>query len=269
MFSGDRNDRPALVVLALLIASIVLVSFMGLYARHEANYQVGCYAPTEVNESGQQQYEPVCPEDHLIFGDGAAQWVMAIFALVATGVSWRALVLIRRTFIETERTAEAAVEANKIARETTTRQLRAYVGVRRVDVVTFGIGQNTRIEAVFVNAGQTPAKRVKLSFLTIGVRSLAGAKFPIGKFRSEDWRVGYIEIGPGETYTAACTGAIPLDEEAKWMFTNKKYFIIVGALLRYEDVFGKRHRLIMRGNLSFFPDGRPFIDASAMNNRSD
>lgn len=269
MSASSRDDRAALVVLALLVAAIVIIALCGLYARHEAVHPIDCFTLAHVNGEEAQEDDVICPDDHIFFGDGWAQWIMATFAIVATGVSWRALFLLRETFKETKRTADAATTANLINQDATIRQLRAYVGVRRVDVVIFGVGKNTRIEAVFVNSGQTPAKRIRLMFLTVGAASLAEAKFPIGRFKDEDLRVGYFELGPGETYTAACTGAIALDVEAHQAFTDKEYFIVVGALLQYEDVFGKKHRVIMRGHLSFFPDGKPFIDASNVNNRGD
>ena len=166
MFGSDRGDRPALIVLGLLVAALLVVSFVGLYARHEANYQVGCYAPTEVNESGQKQYEPVCPEDYLLFGDGAAQWVMALFAMVATGASLVGIVLLRRTFEETRNTALEAASANKLARESLAADQRPWLKLSNISAARIDWDPNGTLavvaSAIPFNFGKTPALRVEM-----------------------------------------------------------------------------------------------------------
>ncbi|WDR00767.1 hypothetical protein PSC71_08465 [Devosia sp. J2-20] len=193
MSSSYRDDRPALIILGFLVGAIILVSLIGLYARHEANYQVGCYTSSDVNEQGVEQRSTICPDDFLYFGDGLAQWIMSLFAIVATGASLYGIRLLRDTFKETERTATAAIESNEIARDTAERQLRAYISVREVRVAVFGVGKNTRIEAVFVNTGQTPAKRIQLSLLTVGGSDPEKAFFRKGSFVTSD----RMELGPG------------------------------------------------------------------------
>lgn len=59
--------------------------------------------------------------------DTLAQWIMALFGVIATGVSLFAVIVVRDTLNETRRTTEAALEANAITR----RANRPWVTLRR------------------------------------------------------------------------------------------------------------------------------------------
>lgn len=163
MSSSDRGGQSALVVLALLVASIILVAFLGLYARHEANYQVGCY-----NQKGLAQHSTVCPDDFLYFGDGLAQWVMSVFAVVATAVSIAGLIWIRQTLIATQITAKAAVDAAEMARAAVGSE-RAWMTVSSINMADLHSStidhvyyeRGYGVQLVWRNDGRSPAIRTK------------------------------------------------------------------------------------------------------------
>lgn len=64
--------------------------------------------------------------------DTYAQWAMTGVAIVATGISILGVVLIRRTFEETKRTADAAVSANNLNRQIHYATIRPYLEIEQV-----------------------------------------------------------------------------------------------------------------------------------------
>ncbi len=90
-------------------------------------------------------------------------WVMGGIAGIGLIVSLIGIGLIYVTFKETRRAADTGREANEIARSSSERQLRAYVGVERIFVKTKAVGQVTVGEVVVKNFGQTPAYNYHLA----------------------------------------------------------------------------------------------------------
>lgn len=125
MSSSHKDDRLALMALCAILTAIVFVSFFEIGARQPTNNWVVQQQGHQLGED--DSGELAVPATSQIWGDTYPQWIMAVFAFAATLVSWRALVLIRLTFKETERTARAAIRANEIAQEGAIQQLRAYV----------------------------------------------------------------------------------------------------------------------------------------------
>ena len=114
MSDSSRRDRYALVALALILSAVAVVAVLEIGLRH--------YAIADEVVASQFQ----------LFGDTPAQWVMAVFAVLATAVSWRAVVLVGKTWEEAKRTADAAIEANSTARQIGQAQVRAYLSIREV-----------------------------------------------------------------------------------------------------------------------------------------
>src|SRR5690554_1389018 len=91
-----RDDRPALIALALILTAILLLAAISAWSRYQADQQVGQIS----SEQAQTEYPgngPVEAEGWSIFTpqDTLAQWIMAAFAVVATGVSAWAVKLVR------------------------------------------------------------------------------------------------------------------------------------------------------------------------------
>ena len=161
MSSSHRSDGPALVALGLLLIAVVLVAPLPLLERgaRTANQQVAQSADDQ--EVGGQP--PVAQESigwRLL--DPYAQWLMASFAAFATGASVVGIVLLRRTFEETEKTAKAAVRANEIAHEIAYTQVRAYLGVSEISASIQGdfLNGEVVVDVRIGNGGQTPARNI-------------------------------------------------------------------------------------------------------------
>lgn len=107
MSKRDRNDRIALIALAIIVFGAVLAAFFGFIeeAQHSTNYQ-----PIEPDPAYEEQYNP--------WQDPWSQWTMAVFSAVAAVASVWAVCLLRGTLLatrqivrDTRRTAQAAVRS--------------------------------------------------------------------------------------------------------------------------------------------------------------
>lgn len=112
----NKHDKGPFAVFCLTILCILGVSLGGLYTRQQANYRDGCIVSAYLDDSGRNYGHAICAEDPLLFGDGLAQWVMALLAFIATGASIWALLILRDTL---EQSRVAAVAATKAAEEAT------------------------------------------------------------------------------------------------------------------------------------------------------
>lgn len=87
--------------------------------------------------------------------DTYAQWAMTGLALIATGISIVGVVLIRRTFEETKRTADAAFAAVEIAEKQFLASERPWIKVEVIDA-TLIFGSHGLI------LGKSPAARIRI-----------------------------------------------------------------------------------------------------------
>ena len=155
MSSGHRDDRPALVVLGLLVASLLIVSAIGLVSRYTANYPA--YRGSQyANQAGNPDVAAITGAimDFNPWDDTFAQWAMALSGIVATAASVGALFYLRHTLIETRRIGQA--------------QIRAYLGIKSIRVIrnddAFPGKKGFWLNVEVANTGQSPARDVTLSF---------------------------------------------------------------------------------------------------------
>lgn len=138
MSERNQRDRGALVALRLMLAAIVLAALIGAWTRHEVEQSIE--QPYTNTQDASDNYSGPA-EGHwwpeVAARDTYAQWAMSILALAATVISLIGIRLLRSTFQETKRTADAAIaaanaatEANVFARESAERETRAYLTVR-------------------------------------------------------------------------------------------------------------------------------------------
>ncbi|HTM77382.1 MAG TPA: hypothetical protein VL133_07110 [Devosia sp.] len=154
-----RSDKHALLVLACMVIAIVAVSAMGLVSRYLADNLPPQIEAVAVQDGPEAL--PVAGEDGHFLGDSLAQWVMAIFTIVATGVSIAAVRLVHATLLTSQEATKAATAANKTAQDIGTAQIRAYVGL--VDLRgTSNLNPRPSIEVSVSmnNSGQTPARNI-------------------------------------------------------------------------------------------------------------
>jgi hypothetical protein len=130
MSSSDRSDRPAPIVLGLLVGSMVLVSILGLWSRQSLEQQTKQpnTAPTEAYQEQRGPSEGFWwPE--FSARDSYAQWAMSFFALIATGTSILGVIWIRQTLLATKDTADQARRGNDIALRSVEAQQRPWLDI--------------------------------------------------------------------------------------------------------------------------------------------
>lgn len=203
--------------------------------------------------------------------DLSAQWRQsewagwaAFFAGLAFVLNAATIGLVYATFRQTKRTADAAFDTAKaakdsvaesirsanaaeaavaVARETATQELRAYITVKTVELLPFKIGRPLEARIVLTNAGQTPAQKAFLNatFLAIPLPRTVGVNVPPQPPNSR------ASVGPGvemDLTVPVVEEALRLpapysDEIRRAIMQNKLGLLLIGFVI-YEDVFGRR-----------------------------
>lgn len=160
MSDSHRRDRGALVALGLALAAIVCVAWLGQPSDQQitAPHTQGAEYPKEHYGPAEGRWWP-----EFSARDTYAQWIMAGLALVATGASIWAVLLLRDTLAATRQgtsaaadAAQQAIEANRIMRDEQRPWIRITPrlpnGVRIV-----GDALQIDIVPVFANIGARPA----------------------------------------------------------------------------------------------------------------
>lgn len=156
-YDQRAQDRGALVALGMILAAIVMVSIIGLLHRLsggaplQASFDMAARGPIE------GYWWP-----EFSVRDTYAQWAMTLLALAATAISLFGVVLVRSTFIETRRTAEAAIASNATALRLGEAQVRAYVSWDSASTKTAHSSETGDLQAfvlapIIRNTGQSPA----------------------------------------------------------------------------------------------------------------
>lgn len=164
MSDSHKSDGPALVALGLILLSFVLVAPLPLLERatQEAGKQIAQSA------NGEEKDEQL-PKQQEIEGwrllDPYAQWIMATFAAFATGASVVGIVLLRRTFEETKRTADAAEETVRATLKIGSLEKRAYLTCSSVEQEP---GAPGRFRISLSNIGVTPAMNFSIQLEYFG-----------------------------------------------------------------------------------------------------
>ncbi len=94
--------------------------------------------------------------------DSLAQWLMFIVGAGATLISLSALHWLKRTWIEAERAADAAVSQLLAARVRDANELRAYLSVEPLGIRHLIGNQSTKGHVLVKNVGRLPAKNVSI-----------------------------------------------------------------------------------------------------------
>jgi len=202
MFGSDRGDRGALIALGLILAAIVFVACIC----QPGGTPVSQESKANVEQSGQDNISDIVAQPVLsdnIFHpwrDSVAQWLMMIFAALATGVSFYAVILLNQTLGanrdaagEAGRAAAAAFEANEIARKIGSAQTRPYVGVSNM-IARFEETGRIVIFAGCKNSGSSPARRV---WATLEAHRIPSGSNPNRHF-SKNKYVRQADIHPGD-----------------------------------------------------------------------
>lgn len=155
----------------------------------------------------------------------AADWAAWSFAVGALGAIGIVIALL------------LTVDSNRIARETAKRQLRAYVALREAHIDPLVDGQRLAAKVIFVNAGQTPAHKLKLwariGFLPVNPPESEFGMEAAVPYQSEG------SLGPNQPFTAMVKMDWEWRESATAAVQAGTHAIFVHGKVTYEDVFGK------------------------------
>ena len=136
------------------------------------------------------------------------------------------------------------VESNRIARDTSSAQLRPYIHASLIEWTKRGHGGESFIDfqVKFMNAGQTPAKDLQLAAVTFFTEN--GAEPPIVKMKLEPTSQKQ-PLGPGCDILTAARSIASDDLNEVWL--GKKRLFIAG-IAQYQDNFSS----IMRKTLCHY-----------------
>ncbi|WP_420403578.1 hypothetical protein [Nisaea sp.] len=203
------------------------------------------------------------PDDssYLFWGEGLAQWGMAITGLLAFAVSIYAVCLLKGTLIVTQRTLKAAAKANAItgravreAAKSAERELRAYIHIKSANICnTLSKDTLPFVQIVWRNFGQTPGRRL------IHFSIIRFAEPDFSDFRMIDYSWATMgDMAPGHDEPSVVPLAIW--HKHKDRIAKGEIAVFVFGQLTYVDAFGApretNYRLKMLVDSRGIRDGR-------------
>lgn len=220
------NDRLALTALAIALANIAFVFLLSWSVQTQ---QVAHQPPSSEIKAEYPKYEPneYGPAEgywwpQIAARDTYAQWLMALFSIVATIASIWAVLYIKWTFDET--------------RESNERQQRAYISVKRGGI--WRLTDDTQVIGLadIVNEGETPALDVDIYVLLTRTprqtETVEAFRFDLLARRTSD-----LAIQPRAEMTQ---GSDPNEATTEGL-NDAKGFLFVYGVVHYTDVFGAKH----------------------------
>ena len=164
--------------------------------------------------------------------------------LVFTGwAAWsarRAAIATHSAAIAAETSAATANNTLKSMEGTSERQLRAYVGVSKVEVDKLGVGHKTRLRITIKNFGQTPAYAVR-RWADMKVADRSETSFP-----DDDDDGGARTMNPGDSFILSSRHEIDLTQDDMDRLKADTARIFLWGRLTYDDVFGSPHEATFR-----------------------
>ncbi|MDE0921354.1 MAG: hypothetical protein OSA96_00045 [Aurantimonas coralicida] len=205
-------------------------------------------------------------ENQLLWGDGIAQWVMAISGVLALLLSAWAVWLLARTLEATRSAVKAADDAVTVTRDIGQAQVRAYIAVGDLRVDKFAIGMVPVVSFTIKNVGQSPARRFQIVTRVLRDRGPFPTKL---RFSGEKWDGMRIDIPAGGTSSQETELSL-LNSGIYEEFRSSQRTLTAFGLIRYRTVFGKRCYCVFRGYLDMddLRDGSAKLTPTRKHNRS-
>lgn len=206
-----RDDKPALIALALILAALLALATLEIGSRHIAGEQPSNSESSWVDGNENGNSPPGLSENGHIFGDSWAQWAMAFFTALATGISAYAVKLVNDTLRTSRDGTQAAMDAVAVTRDIGERQIRPYIlhdsaSVRLVRSDD-GIPSHLEVTVVVRNRGVTPATINAISCKVYAPSEGAG-----WTSRGSSWQAAAMSIGPDQTETFKFKGIDAADD---------------------------------------------------------
>lgn len=131
----------------------------------------------------------------------------------------------------------------KSAEDTTSRQLRAYVGVREFEIESFVVGEVPIVRFEIANFGQTPSYRTRI---WVGVGYLPNPM--TGTFPEPNHGTTFRVLNPADSITRNTRAEGVLTREILDAITAKTTRLCVVGQVEYRDAFGRDHRTDFRSH---------------------
>ena len=132
-------------------------------------------------------------------------------------------------------------QSNRIARETSKRQLRAYVSFQSGAISNVVAGKKVSMTFEFINAGQTPC------YITAAATGIAFENLPVNQTPdlAPETRKSLSSEGPGASFSHTIQTARELTAAEFASFQAGTHAFVGSCEVRYADVFDEGHRTLV------------------------
>lgn len=244
MPGSNQRDRGALVALVAALVAIVLVAFFNQPIEHSTAGQQGKNVEQPQSDDVSRLVSDIREFDP--WNDTYAQWLMALFGVAATIISWRAVVYVRDTLRATNKAVKAAEDAVAETRAIGRDQSRAYVHMKSIHWSESG--NNFRFVCYVENSGETPCLRFNITAVMTISKPGAGS---VQNRPVTDNAIGWSGLPGKEVYTCAVK-AIPTIPIEHIVGRSIDDILIVSGQIEYQTFFGEW----FRSEFSFMGTGR-------------
>lgn len=156
----------------------------------------------------------------------------ATIFITALGAFW-----VKRTLDQTKEAVRVADDAVVVSREIGQAQARAYISITDPKLIDFEIGKKPKIGLPFKNTGQTPAKRLEVIYNLEAISPTSAPKI----YFERRFKSSSSDVGAGAEKPMSVDGADIISQDVWENFINQKIVFRASGIIRYFDVFGKRH----------------------------
>jgi hypothetical protein len=170
--------------------------------------------------------------------DGPAQYLMALAAFGALGVSiWAVWILkdtLRATMLAVRASRHGTQQTIKVVQENAQRELRAYLAVKPIFVNGIAAGQRPVIIYEVKNTGSTPAYKMKHA------AKLIFGKYPLYTLNilSDEGEDAPVTVFPGETHQGQTQPQQTISaEQVSQVLTGNEYRLFLVGHATYVDAF--------------------------------
>ena len=181
--------------------------------------------------------------------DSLAQWIVAALGIAATVISFLALRWLKKTWDQSRRAADAAIEAaiqtqraNELMLLAHTDQMRPYIYVYPESVLSLAAGTQPAVKLKIENQGKTPARFVRIS-CKLSLQEYPISSRGIGDHRIEKSHGKRIpDLSPGFPYEAEVHCDTIFDDEdcMRALMDDRHKLLVTGEVWYHSSDFCER-----------------------------
>lgn len=234
MFGTRKRDRGALSALALALIAIVAVAYIDASTQSPSQRKMNNEQTANIDRAPQDDVaQPISRGDDFEFWqDTFPQWIMAIFSIAATAISWRAIFLVRDTLEVNRQATTVARDAVNEARRIGELQVRGYPSFLGVEVIYEPLAHMFVGHVVLANSGNSPIQKMVIKGSMICNLQLNGRYLQVA---SASHPAAVPDLGASGTETFPVEFSIP---PVSRQFCAATTFAEVVIVLTGEDIFG-------------------------------